>query len=251
MASRPRRTAQSGKDVLPSAPATETEKPKRKPNTRTATIVSTADHEVPSTQSTPLETPILLSTMADVPDIVTDKPKKKRKAPAAKKTLATSSTTAVEEGSLDANEESLPKVKKIKAAPPTPSKSNPSRNNRVSNPGGPDKKRSKRTSAEVVADKEKKEQMALKLVEVEKQKILLLAAMEVDDEEAEDEELLNVVRNRDDREVSPETFLFDEVDAEPSEEEEDDRGGKNLKATATKAKIGVRCMTSMIDARRY
>lgn len=117
---------------------------------------------------------------------------------------------------------------------------NPSRAKRIENPGEPDKKRHKRTTAEVLADKERKERITLELVEVEKQKILLLAAMEVEDEEAEDEELLNVTRNRDDREVSPETFLFDEVDAEPSDDEEDDRGGKKATVIA-KAKITVRC----------
>jgi hypothetical protein len=65
----------------------------------------------------------------------------------------------------------------------------PSRTNRVVNPGGPDKKRAKRTSAEMAAAAQQKKKLKLALEQMERDKIRMLAEMEeVEEQEERDEE---------------------------------------------------------------
>jgi hypothetical protein len=95
------------------------------------------------------------------------------------------------------------------------------------NPGKPDKPREKRSSAEVQAEKDNKARIARELKELEEQKILLLARMELQEEEEEANDRRNVVRHlgdsRDD-DTQSEVFSFTAIDNEESE----DSGSENV-----------------------
>jgi hypothetical protein len=69
----------------------------------------------------------------------------------------------------------------------------PSRTKRVVNPGAPDKKRTKRTSAEMAAAAQQKEKLKLKLERMEREKIRMLAEMEeVEEQEQQEEERMRI-----------------------------------------------------------
>ena len=100
--------------------------------------------------------------------------------PLAKKTKISNTTLPVQHGGNVANSRSKP------VPPRSPL---PSRTRRVVNPGAPDQKRKKRTSAEVTEATQKKENLRLQLEQIEKDKIRMLAQMEaVEEEEQRDEE---------------------------------------------------------------
>lgn len=86
----------------------------------------------------------------------------------------------------------------------------PARTNRVVNPGGPDKKRKKRTSAEVAAAAQQKQKLRLELENLEKQKIRMLAEMEkVEEEEELEEERMGIKDMTDLAEPVSETGIRD------------------------------------------
>lgn len=69
----------------------------------------------------------------------------------------------------------------------------PLRTNRVVNPGAPDKKNTRRTSAEVAAAAQQKKRLQLELERMEKEKIRMLAEMEaVEEEEQREEERVSI-----------------------------------------------------------
>ena len=93
---------------------------------------------------------------------------------------------------------------------------------RALNPGKPDARRTKRTPAEVKADKNRKKELAQQLLETEERRVQLLAQIELDEESADMEEDENVVRTLDQvAEEEREVFSFTEVDAEDSEKSSD------------------------------
>lgn len=71
----------------------------------------------------------------------------------------------------------------------------PSRTKRVVNPGGPDKKRPKRTSAEVAADAKQKKKLQTKLEKLERDKIRMLAEMEAVEEKEQQEDERMVIKD--------------------------------------------------------
>ena len=99
--------------------------------------------------------------------------------PPAKKTKISNTTSPVQRSGKVGNS-------RAKVVPPRSPL--PSRTNRVVNPGAPDKKRKKRTSAEVAAAAEQKKILQLELERIEKDKIRMLAEMEAVEEEEEREE---------------------------------------------------------------
>jgi hypothetical protein len=69
----------------------------------------------------------------------------------------------------------------------------PSRTNRVVNPGAPDKKRTKRTPAEMTAAARKKNDLKLELERMERERIRVLAEMEeVEEQDEQDEERMRI-----------------------------------------------------------
>lgn len=108
-----------------------------------------------------------------------------------------------------------PPVKRTKANPTSPVRSSsnatgrshrsriiipprsplPQRINRVINPGAPDKKRAQRTSEEVAAAAKKKEHLRLQLERLEREKIQMMAEMELEEVEADRLEEGMAIRN--------------------------------------------------------
>ena len=77
---------------------------------------------------------------------------------------------------------------RLRAAGVPPRSPLPLRTNRVVNPGAPDKKNTRRTSAEMAAAAQQKKRLQLELERMEKEKIRMLAEMEAVEEEEQREE---------------------------------------------------------------
>jgi len=104
--------------------------------------------------------------------------------PPAKKTKVSNNTSPVQRGGRVGN----PGPKVMPPRSPLPL-----RDNRVVNPGAPDFKRKKRTSAEVAAAAQQKKKLRLELEQIEKDKIRMLAEMEaVEEDEERDEERMRI-----------------------------------------------------------
>ena len=148
---------------------------------------------------------------------------RKRKFPATTATSAQPNNSDGDEPTVT-NDPPKAKRKRVKSSPRSPL---PDRAKRLVNPGKPDKPREKRSSAEVQAEKDNKARIARELKELEEQKILLLARMELQEEEEEANDRRNVVRHlgdsRDD-DIQSEVFSFTAIDNEESE----DSGSENV-----------------------
>lgn len=114
---------------------------------------------------------------------------------------------------------------------------------RALNPGKPDVRRTKRTPAEVKADKKRKDDLAQQLLEIDERRVQLVGQMELDEEYADMEEDENVVRTLGQvtqvTEEEREVFSFTEVDAEDSEESTDEGSCEKVN-THSQSKKGVR-----------
>lgn len=106
--------------------------------------------------------------------------------PPAKKTKTSNTILPVQHGSNSGDSRS--KV-------PPPRSPLPLRINRVVNPGAPDKKRKKCTSAEVTAAAEQKKRLLLELERIERDKIRMLAEMEAVEEEEQQDDESKVIKN--------------------------------------------------------
>lgn len=156
-------------------------------------------------------------------------------------------------------------TKKPRPTPnPPPRQPLPDRTSRTQTPGGPDKPRAKRTSAQVKADKAEVERRKQEVVDLDRRRVELLAELELDEEDEDAEEDRDAVRTLADvrQDVSGENFDFTEVNAMETTESEADEdtevSGKKKKgkASAGAAKKGVSLIIRSIlervtDWRRY
>jgi hypothetical protein len=96
------------------------------------------------------------------------------------------------------------------------------------NLGKPNKPRLKHSSAEVQAEKDNKAKIAREFKEFEDQKILLLAQMELQEEEEEAKDRQNIVQHLGDSgdDTGPEVFSFTDIDNEQSEDSENENVGE-------------------------
>jgi hypothetical protein len=140
-------------------------------------------------------------------------PKRKRGRPKGSKNKPKSNQPAESNKELDETDIEMsppipPKAKRPSIAPRSPL---PNRTNRVVNPGKPDAKRTKRTSAEVAAAAKQKEDLKKKAEELEKQRIQALAEIELQEEMEAAEEESNAVYAQDD--------LMDDEEVAPAQSE--------------------------------
>lgn len=89
----------------------------------------------------------------------------------------------------------------------------PVRINRVVNPGAPDQKRGRRTSASVTAAMRRKEELKLELEKMEKDKIRMLAEMEATEEEEQQQEERMVIRD-----VTDLAESYPDIEGEPDKD---------------------------------
>jgi hypothetical protein len=102
--------------------------------------------------------------------------------PPAKKTKVSNSISPADDNIGNSHSKTMPRRSPL-----------PLRINRVVNPGAPDKKRTKRTSAEVAAAAQQKRNLRLELEKMERDKIRMLAEMEaVEEEEQREEERMGI-----------------------------------------------------------
>jgi hypothetical protein len=138
--------------------------------------------------------PVLVPDAVDDSEIPQHHPKRSRSGsdtvpattvqPPAKKMKILNATSPVQHGGNEGNS----RWKSLHHRSPLPS-----RTHRVVNPGAPDKKRKKRTPAEMAAAAQQKNKLRLELEKIERDKIRMLAEMEeVEEEEQRDEERMGI-----------------------------------------------------------
>lgn len=175
-------------DSNPSLPAEPTAKPRPKPRPKPKPIAPSAPDAVDDSKI-PDQHPKRGRSGSDTDETVPASIVQ----PPAKKTKLSNSTLPVQHGRNTGNSRSKP------LPPRSPL---PERIGRVVNPGAPDQKRKKRTSAEVAAAAQQKENLRLQLAQMERDRIRMLAEMEAVEEEDQREEERMAVKDIADLEES-------------------------------------------------